>query len=116
MKMPLDVQVGVTRRLANSPIRLSASLVDLNHWNYKFINHWVAGIDLLLGEQFYVAAGYNALRASEMKISDGENESSHGTALSIGAGMTLERLKLHVAYAKYHVSSTSLVINFSYTL
>ena len=51
-----------------------------------------------------------------MKISDGEGTSSHGAALSLGAGMQLERLKLHVAYAKYHVSASSLLVNFSYRL
>lgn len=56
------------------------------------------------------------MRASEMKIASGDGESSHGAALSFGAGMQLERLKLHVAYAKYHVSSPSLIVNFSYTL
>ena len=115
-RMPLDIQVGVTKRLIGSPLRFSASLVRLNDWNHSFGKHLVVGADLLLSDQFYLAAGYNAMRASEMKISDGENESSHGAALSLGAGMQLERLKLHVAYAKLHVSSPSLVINFSYTL
>lgn len=115
-RMPLDVQLGVTKRLVGSPLRFSATLVRLNDWSHSFSKHLVVGADLLLSDQFYLAAGYNAMRASEMKISDGEGESSHGAALSLGAGMQLERLKLHVAYAKLHVSSPSLVINFSYTL
>ena len=116
-RMPLDVQLGITKRLASSPLRFSATLTRLNDWEYGLGKHLVFGADLLLGDQFYLAAGYNAMRASEMKISAGENdESSHGAGLSIGAGMTLERLNLHVAYGKYHVSSTSLMINFSYKL
>ena len=117
-KMPIDVMVGATKRLGNSPLRLSASLVDLTHWNYKFINHWVFGIDVLLGEQFYVAAGYNLRRANEMKIvsNDEERGSSHGAGISLGAGIQLERFKLQVAYGKYHVSSSSLMINLSYSL
>ena len=116
-RMPLDLQMGISKRLASSPLRFSATLVRLNDWEYGIGKHLVLGADLLLGRQFYIAAGYNALRASEMKISAGENdESSHGAALSLGAGLTLERLSLHVAYGKYHVSSTSLMINFSYAL
>jgi hypothetical protein len=116
-RMPLDVQLGVTKRLASSPLRFSATFVRLNDWEYGIGKHLVLGADLLLGSQFYLAAGYNAMRASEMKISTGENEeSSHGAALSLGAGMMLERLSLHIAYGKYHVSSTSLMINFSYAL
>lgn len=116
-RMPLDVQLGISKRLASSPLRFSATLVRLNDWEYGIGKHLVLGADLLLSDQFYIAAGYNAMRASEMKISAGENdESSHGAALSIGAGMTLDRMQLHVAYGKYHVSSTSLMINFSYAL
>ena len=112
----IDLQVGVTKRLIGSPLRFSATLVRLNDWQYGLGKHFVLGADLMLSDQFYIAAGYNAMRAAEMKITAGEEENSHGAGLSLGAGMTLERLGLHVAYGKYHVSSTSLLINFSYTL
>ncbi|MCR5157754.1 MAG: type IX secretion system protein PorQ [Prevotella sp.] len=115
-RMPLDLQLGLSKRLMGSPLRFSATLVRLNDWQYGIGHHLVLGADLLLSEQFYLAAGYNTLRAKEMKVTAGEEESNHGAALSLGAGMQLERLKLHVAYAKLHVSSPSLIINFSYTL
>ena len=114
--VPLDLQLGVSKRLVGSPLRFSATLVRLNDWQYGLGKHLVVGADLLLGDQFYIAAGYNALRAAQMKIKSGDGESNHGAALSLGAGMTLERLQLHLAYAKYHVSSTSLMLTFSYIL
>lgn len=117
-KMPMDLQVGVSKRFANMPFRLNATLVDLNHWNYSFANHCVFGIDLLLGEQFYVSGGYNCRRAYDMKFSTTEEEkaSSHGAGLSLGAGLMLERFKLNVGWAKYHVSSNSLVFNMAFAL
>jgi len=116
-RMPLDLQLGVSKRLVGSPLRFSATLVRLNDWEYGIGHHIVLGGDLMLGEQFYVSMGYNALRSKEMRVSDGDDgESTHGAGLSFGGGIQLERLKLHVAYAKYHVSSTSLLVNFSYTL
>ena len=115
-RMPLDLQVGVTKRLLRSPLRLSASLVRLNDWEYGFGKHLVIGADLILSPQFYIAAGYNALRAAEMKVQEGDGSSTHGAGLSIGAGLQLQKLKLNVAYAKYHVSSSSLVFNISYAL
>jgi hypothetical protein len=51
-----------------------------------------------------------------MKVASGDGESSHGAGLSFGGGLQLERFKLHVAYGKYHVSSTSLLFNLSYIL
>jgi hypothetical protein len=51
-----------------------------------------------------------------MKLSDGESESNHGAGFSVGGGLQLQRFKLQVAYAKYHVSASSLLINATYTL
>lgn len=116
-RMPIDVQVGVSKRLLHTPFRFSATLVDLNHWDYSFIDHAVVGVDLLLGSGIWVGGGYNFRRADEMAIEDDEGtESSHAAGLSVGAGVYLERLKLNLAYGKYHVSSGSLVINLAYTL
>ena len=116
-KMPLDVQLGVSKRFTALPFRLSATLVDLNHWDYSFFNHIVAGIDIILSRQIYIAAGYNFRRADEMKIQSGtDDESSHWAGFSCGAGLQLERFKLQLAYGKYHVSSSSLLINLTYSL
>ena len=115
-RIPLDLQIGVTKRLIGSPLRLSGTLSRLNNWDQGFIKHLSVGADLLLGENIYVAAGYNFRRASEMKIADDDGESNHGAGLSLGAGLQLQRFKLHVAYAKYHVSASSLLINVSYSL
>ena len=117
-KLPLDLQIGASKRLIGSPLRLSATLVDMNHLNKKFIHHLVAGADVILSPQIYLAVGYNFRRASEMKIvsNDEERGSSHGAGLSLGGGIQLDRFKLNVAYGKYHVSSHSLLISASFVL
>ena len=115
-RIPLDLQLGITKRLIGSPLRLSATLSRLNNWDQGLIKHLAVGADLLLGENIYVAAGYNFRRASEMKITDDDGDSNHGAGLSLGGGLQLQRFKLHVAYAKYHVSASSLLINVSYSL
>lgn len=115
-RLPFDLQVGVSKRLVGSPLRISATLVKLNNWEVGFGKHIVVGADLLLTPQFYLAAGYNGRRASEMSIEEDEGASAHGAGLSLGAGLQLERLKLGVAYARYHVSASSLLFNLSYSL
>lgn len=115
-KMPFDLQFGVSKRLIGTPLRFSATLVDLNHTEYKFINHWVVGAEVLLSQTMWVGAGYNFRRANEMKTGDAENESSHGAGLSVGGGINLDRLQLNVAYGKYHVSSSSIMINVNFKL
>ena len=116
-KMPIDLQLGVTKRFANAPFRVSATLVNLNHWDSSLRNHAVVGADILLSESLWIGAGYNFRRANEMKISTSEDEeSSHGAGFSVGGGINLERFHLNVAYGKYHVSSSSLMLNVSYRL
>ena len=117
-KLPLDLQIGASKRLIGSPLRLSATLVDMNHLNKKFIHHLVAGADVILSPQIYLAVGYNFRRASEMEIvsNDEERGSSHGAGRSLGGGIQLDRFKLNVAYGKYHVSSHSLLISASFVL
>lgn len=117
-KMPLDVQLGASKKFASLPFRVSATLVNLNNWDTKFINHLVAGVDIVLSQQIYVAAGYSFRRGDEMGIqgSDDEEASSHMAGFSFGAGLQLERFKLQLAYGKYHVSSNSILVNVSYCL
>jgi hypothetical protein len=115
-RIPLDLQIGITKRLIGSPLRLSATLTRLNNWDQGLIKHLAIGGDLLLGSQFYVSAGYNFRRSSEMKINDSEGDSNHGAGVSLGGGIQLQRFKLNVGYAKYHVSASSLLINVTYSL
>ncbi len=114
--MPFDLQFGVSKRFVNTPLRLHATLVDLNHTGYKLKNHFVIGADLLLSDNIWVGCGYNFRRASEMSIGTGDNESSHGAGFSLGAGLNLERFGVNCSWGKYHVGNSSIIINLSYKL
>ena len=115
-KIPFDLQVGISKKMAMAPLRFSATLNNLHDWDDSFIHHLAIGADIFLSDNIYIAGGYNFRRNKEMRINDGEGESSHGAGLSFGGGVQLERFKLNVAYAKYHVSVSSLLINVSYSL
>ena len=114
-KMPIDVQVGVSKTFAALPVRVSATLVDLTHYNYRFINHLNLGADLLLSDNIWVGGGYNFRRADEMTIGTNEDASAHGAGFSMGGGINLERFKLNLAYGKYHTASSSILVNLSYS-
>ena len=116
-RMPMDLQVGISKRLVHTPLRFSATLTDLTHWNYKFIQHLSAGAELVLSPQIWIGAGYNFRRAKEMSIENSDHEkSSNWAGFSLGAGLSLNNFKLNFAYGKYHVSSSSILINIAYTL
>jgi len=123
--LPLDLQFGISKKLAHAPFRISVTMQGLNDWSSSFtqdgekekfsklfMNHFVFGVDFLASENFYISGGYNCKRASEMKV----NDVSNWAGMSIGAGMQINRLKIGVSYAKYHVSSASLFFNLSTTL
>ena len=115
-KLPFDLQLGVSKRLGQSPLRFSVTMTRLHDWDDKFVNHLVFGAEAFLADNIWIGGGLNPRRSDEMKISDGETESSHGAGLSFGGGLQLERFKLQLAYGKYHVSASSLIINITYTL
>ena len=120
-KMPANLQAGISKRLTGMPLRLSVTATDLTHWDYSFFRHLTIGADLLLSRQIYLAAGYNFRRSHQMAILTddndfGDDESSHGAGLSFGAGLAIDRFNIHVSYAKYHVSSSSLMVNIGFNL
>ena len=115
-RLPFELQAGVTKKLKGAPLRLSATLQDLNHWDYKLIEHLCVGAELILSSQIWVGGGMNFRRANEMKVSDSENKSSHGAGLTLGAGVMLDRFKLNLSYGKYHVSSSSILVNAAFNI
>ena len=116
-RIPFDLQLGVTKKLIGSPLTLHLTMSRLNNWDQGLIKHVAVGADVYLMESIYLAAGYNFRRSSEMKIVETDDkESNHGAGLSLGAGLQLQRFKLQLAYAKYHVSSYSILINATYSL
>lgn len=114
--LPLDVQAGVSKRLIGSPVRLSATLSDLNHLDYKFLNHLCLAAEFIISDEIYVGGGYNFRRADEMKVQEGTvGLSARGAGLSFGGGINLEKIKINLAYSKLHVSNASLIANLAYT-
>lgn len=114
-KMPFDLQVGVSKTFTGLPVRLSVTLVDLTHYDYRFANHINLGADILLSQSIWIGGGYNFRRANEMTVGQGDDASAHGAGFSFGGGINLERFKLNLAYGKYHVSSSSILVNLAYS-
>ena len=114
-KMPIDVQLGVSKTFVALPVRVSATLVDMTHYDYRFINHLNLGADILLSESIWIGGGYNFRKADEMTIGTAENASAHGAGFSVGAGINLEQFKLNLAYGKYHAASNSIMVNLGYS-
>lgn len=111
--MPFNLAIGISHDLPNAPLRISLTGDDLTHWDHvNFIQHLVLGIDILPSQHTWVALGYNFRRAHEMQVAD----KSKWAGVSIGAGLNVRKLKMGIAYGKYHVAASSLLINAAFSL
>lgn len=123
--MPIDIQLGLTKRLAHAPILLSATLTDLHRWESThfynadgskdnfgelLLKHITLGADILIGDNFYASVGYNYRTSRELSTGKGL------AGFSLGAGLHINKVKFSASYSKLHVSSSSLLFNIAYSL
>ena len=125
--LPFNLVLGLSKDLANAPVRLSVTLSDLTHWSEDYyydvtgkkmgfskrlFNHLTIGADIFPSSSTWVAVGYNFRRANEMEFLD----SSHWAGISIGGGISIKKFKVGVGYGKYHVGASSVIVNATYAL
>ena len=110
--LPFNLVAGISKDLANAPIRLSLTFDNITDWDEKKpINHLTFGAEIFPSATTWVAVGYNPRRGNEMKIGD----SKHWAGMSVGAGLNTKKFKVGLAWGKYHVAASSLIINTSYS-
>ena len=128
-KMPWDIQVGISKRMAHAPIRFSLTAMYLNKWKINYINdsnveykedsffnsflkHWVIGVDYIPSDNFWLGIGYNPKTALDMKLQGGNALAG----FSGGAGVRIKMFDVGVSVAKYHPSALSFMLSLSTTL
>ena len=110
--LPFDFSIGLSKGLGHAPIRLNFTFDDLTHWkNINFIQHLIIGADVFIGKSVWAGVGYNFRQAHEMKTAD---NSSHMAGFGIGGGINVNKFKIALAWSKYHISSSSLIVNASF--
>jgi len=125
--LPWDVQLGLTKRIPNAPIRFSLTGVYLTQWDFERIDnanaversddnftktlfkHMVLGVDLLPSDNMWIGVGYSPKAHSDMKITDGNKWGGW----NLGAGVRIKRFNVGFSFAQYHPSATSYHFSFS---
>lgn len=122
-KMPWDIQLGISKRMAHAPIRFSLTALYLNRWKFDYVDdsdkeydgdsfaqallkHFVIGVDWLPSDNFWVGVGYNPKRGMDMKLSGGNALSG----FSAGAGIHIKMFDVSASLAKYHPSAMSMMV------
>ncbi len=128
-KMPWDIQLGLSKKMAHAPFRFSLTAMYLNRWKFEhveevdaeydgdsffktFAKHLVVGVDYIPSENFWVGIGFNPKTNMDMKL-----QGANGLAgFSAGAGVTIKMFDVGVSVAKYHPSALSLMVTVSTTI
>lgn len=129
--LPLNIQLGISKRLKHAPFRISLVAEHLEKWDLtydnpneevqidpisgevvdqggfefgdKLMRHMIAGVEVLISDNLNIRLGYNYRRRQEMKIND-----KPGTAgLSWGFGLAVRKFKLSYGRATYHLAGPS---------
>jgi hypothetical protein len=141
--LPLDVQLGFTKKLQKAPFRVSAVFHDLNRWNLlydnplnneitllgetptppnrisleldNFFRHLNIGGELLLGknENFRFRVGYSHQVRKEMSV----NNIRSMAGFSLGFGIKVSKFRLDYGLGRQHLAGgmnhVSISTNFS---
>ena len=140
--IPFEIQYGISKRLAKSPLRFTLTLENLQQWDLtyqdpdelnqidpltgeiippddpnfwdKLLLHTVFGSEILMGENLHLRFGYNYRRRQELRL-----DQKPGTAgFSWGFGMKINKFHLNYGRGTYSLGEgtnhLSISTRFSY--
>jgi hypothetical protein len=120
--LPFDLQIGLSKRLENSPFGFSLTAHHLHRFDIqysdtefndqngftnssakkfsfdKLFRHIVMAANVYIGDHVEIAAGYNYLRRKELTIGNGGNGL---TGFSLGVSLLLKKLQIRYARSNY---------------
>ena len=115
-RLPLNIIMGVSKKLENAPIQFSLTAQRLSIWNNNFydpgfyntegykppsaiqdiFNHFIMGTEANIGEQISLDFGYNFIRRFDLNI---QNQQNWFNGFSAGMGLKLPRVTIQYGNA-----------------
>jgi len=115
-RLPLNIIMGVSKKLENAPIQFSLTAQRLSIWNNNFydpgfyntegykppsaiqdiFNHFIMGTEANIGEQISLDFGYNFIRRFDLNI---QNQQNWFNGFSAGLGFKLPRVTIQYGNA-----------------
>ncbi|HAM10294.1 MAG: hypothetical protein A2X05_16600 [Bacteroidetes bacterium GWE2_41_25] len=124
-KLPFEIQAGVSQRLAHAPFRFSLTLRHLEKFDLihqyitptssgeqpesesdlaeNILRHVIIGTELIPHRNFYLSAGYNHQRRSELKV----DSKVSTVGFSWGFGIKTSWIDIEFGRATYHLAGAS---------
>jgi hypothetical protein len=124
--LPFDIQLGITKRLANAPVQFSVTAHHLQKFDIlyndtvfnsqnglsqnsskkltvdKLFRHFVFSTQVFISDKLEISAGYHHLRRRELSIS---NTANGLTGFSFGAGVLFRKIQIRYARSLYQNNS-----------
>ena len=123
-KLPWDIQLGFSKKLAHAPVRFFVTANHLNKWDLSYLNrpgdasstaepsenfvsimmrHFVFGAEILPEKHLTLRLGYNYQRQKELSI-----DSHPGlVGFSAGIGVKLAKVSFNYGISSYHLAATA---------
>jgi len=126
--LPLEIDIGLSQKLKNVPLRWHITLENLQQWPIgnpnpartttdfdgnqtpekvgflaQVIRHTIVGAELFPNKGFNIRLGYNFRRAEELRILEQRNFSG----LSAGFSIRLNKMRFSYTHAKYTAAANS---------
>ncbi|NLJ43256.1 MAG: type IX secretion system protein PorQ [Bacteroidales bacterium] len=118
-KLPFEIQAGITLKPEHAPFRFSFTLRHLEKYDLTHIytdednakndfldnlmRHIIVGAEIMPHKNFYISAGYNHQRRSELAT----GSKMAGTGFSWGFGINTSVFSIEFGRASYHLAGTS---------
>lgn len=132
--LPLNIELGATKKLAHAPLRFTVTLHDLQHWDLSYtqsqsvidynndsvsvgfgdmlFRHMNIAVELLPTKNFYIVASYNHRRKAEMKNADYKSIAG----FAFGAGLKIYKFQTGFSIVSYQVGTLSYHFTLSTSL
>ena len=119
--LPLNLELGLSYRLAHAPLRFSLTIHNLQHWDIApaseevkwhdmLFRHTIWAVDIVpKSNKFYLTLSYNHRRQAEMNLT--EVRSLAGFAF--GAGIKIYKFRLGFAMSQYTKSNFTYQVSLS---
>ncbi|MEO6915254.1 MAG: hypothetical protein ABI151_05935, partial [Chitinophagaceae bacterium] len=125
--LPFDLELGITKRLANAPVQFSITGHHLHQFNILYndttfnndnafsnavgkgfsidniFRHIIIGAQFFAGDKIEISAAYNHLRRSELNVQSVTNGLN---GFSLGVGVLFKKLQIRYARS-YYQSNTA---------
>lgn len=135
--LPFDIQLGLSKKLAHAPLRLSFTLHNLQKWDLSYqstnqvtdmledttssndigfidmaFRHSIIAVEFVPTKSFYITASYNHRRHAEMKMSGFKSMAG----FSFGGGIKLYKFHVGFGMTQFQVGNYSYQFSISTSL